>query len=226
MASALLFPLLRDTAKPETPQILRIDRYSLPPGTEAAMRNLQKQVALAMTRWDNPHPCMAIESLTGNKEVWCLSGFQSRAEQVRVAENLEKNDVLRESLGRIESQIQVLCGNPVSVMANYCPGSRCGRPWVMGRGHYLVISVTDGPVDTEGSAFDTGEGIRYRITAARTRRDADLRAAAAGSEAQVFAVRPAWGAPSRVWISRDPDFWGSSPVAKRGPVRTSQFRLR
>ena len=108
MASALQFPLLRDTAMLETPQILRIDRYQLPPGTEAAMRNLQKQVALAMTRWDNPHPSMAIESLTGPKEVWCLSGFQSRAEQIRAAENLETNEVLGEALGRIETSESAL----------------------------------------------------------------------------------------------------------------------
>jgi hypothetical protein len=206
------------------PQILRINRYTLRPETAVAMRNLQKQVALAMTRWENPQPCLAIESLTGPKEVWCLTGFQSAADQMRAAEKLEANEVLRSALDRIESQIRVLTGNSATVVANYLAGERRGRTWSMGRGHYLVITVSRSNPEMDGATYETADGLRYFITAARTRKDADARALAAGPQANVYAIRPTWGMPSRSWVIADPEFWNASPVAKQGPVPSSQFR--
>jgi len=206
------------------PQILRINRYALRPETESAMRNLQKQVAQALVQWGNPHPCVAIESMTGPKEVWCITGFQLALEQKQVAEKLEGNDVLRYALDRIEGQIRVLTGNPATLVATLQQGAHRGRSWMMGRGHYLVISVSTGTQELDGACYETASGVRYAITATRTRKDADARAAAAGPNAHVFAIRPTWGMPAREWVSADPEFWNASPVAKHGPPPTSQFR--
>jgi hypothetical protein len=207
-----------------TPQILRINRYTLRPDTESAMRNLQKQVAQALVQWGNPQPCVAIESMTGPKEVWCITGFESAVEQKQVAEKLEGNDVLRSALERIESQVRVLTGNPVTLVATHQQGARRGRAWTMGRGHYLVVSVSTGTQELDGSCYETANGMRYAITATRTRKDADARALAAGPDAHVFAIRPTWGMPARDWVLADPEFWNASPVAKHGPPPTSQFR--
>ncbi|HWC97887.1 MAG TPA: hypothetical protein VG456_14080 [Candidatus Sulfopaludibacter sp.] len=210
--------------KAATPQILRINRYTLRPETESAMRNLQKQVALALVQWGNPQPSVAIEALTGPKEVWCLTGFQSSQEQRQIAEKLEGNDILRSALDRIESQVRVLTGNPSTVMATYQQSGRRGRSWLMGRGHYLVIAVSPVPSGIEGTCYQTAAGQQYFISATRTRKDADARAAQAGPTAHVFAIRPTWGMPAREWVNADPEFWNASPVAKQGPPPASHFK--
>lgn len=204
-----LAPILPVAAPLATPQILRIDRYSLKAGTETAVRNLQRQVALAMARWDGPHPCVGIESLTGPKEVWRLSGFQSADEHRKAAESLERNEALRTALQRIEDQTRVLIGSPATVLATYCGG---GHKWLLGRGRFLVIAVSHTHTGGEGAVYETGAGVRYRIAATRTRRTA---AAAAGPEANSFAIRPTWGMPALAWTRTDRVFWKSSPVVKR-----------
>ena len=207
-----------------TPQVLRIDRYSIRPETAAAMRNLQKQVAQTMVKWGNPQPCLAIESLTGPREVWCITGFASAVEQREVAEKLEENEVLRSALDRIESQIRVLTGSPATLVANYSQSTRRGRSWQMGRGHYMVIALSQDPVELDGASYETFSGARYHITATRTRKDADARARLAGPSANIFAIRPTWGMPAYEWVSADPEFWNASPVSKQGPPPTSLFR--
>lgn len=201
----------------EAPQILRIDRYTLQPGTEAAVRNLHKQMAKAMVRWNYPQPCLAVESLTGPKEIWCMTGFQSHADQRRVAEAMERNDVLRTALERVQSQIQVLTGSPVHEIATFREDQ--GLPWRMGYGHFLTVTTAA----LEGSIYGTAAGGRYGIWSTRTHREANLRAATA-VDARVFTVRAAWGMPAWHWVMRDQEFWMSNPVMKQGLPRASHYR--
>ncbi|SPE41863.1 hypothetical protein SBA3_4700005 [Candidatus Sulfopaludibacter sp. SbA3] len=219
-------PVFPVSTRYESPRILRIDRYRLKPGTEVAVRNLQKQVALAMVRWGALHACLAAESLTGPKEVWRLSGFSSSAEQKRVAESLENNALLRIELNRIDLQIRVLTGSPATVMAHYVEGPSRGHTWLMGRGHHLVIAASSGPTRSQGTLFQTSTGVRYSVASVRTRKNAFELAEAAGPEANVFAIRPMWGMPAPEWTRHDPDFWNSSPMAKRAEMNTSLLRLR
>jgi len=207
-----------------TPQILRINRFTVRPEARFAIRNLQKQVAQALVKWGNPHPCLAIESLTGPREVWWISGFQSTFEQREITGKLADNEVLRSALERIESQVRVLTGDPATLFANYRQKTRRGRSWLLGRGHYLVIAVGDETIELDGACYETPSGERYHITATRTRKDADARALAAGPAANVYAIRPTWGMPAQEWVNADPEFWNASPVAKQGPPPTSQFR--
>lgn len=202
-------------ARWESPRILRIDRYNLRPGTETAVRNLQKQIAITMVRLGGTHPCLAVESLRGPKEIWCLTGFQSHTDQKRLAEAMEFNEVLRTALDRIQGQLQVLTGSPVTEVAHL--QEEQGTRWRMGYGHFLAVS------EAEGSVYTTTGGMRYGISATRTRREAECRAAETPS-GRVFSVRAAWGMPAWQWVTRDQEFWASSPVFKQGAPRTSQFR--
>lgn len=201
------------------PQILRIDRYGLEPNTAAAIRNLQKQIALAMVRWDGIQPCLAAESLTGPQEVWCMTGFQSHDDQKRAAENLDRNEPLRVALDRVQCQLQVLTGPPAVEVAENLGNQ--ANPWRMGHGHFLTITPAGGPY---GSIYGNRAGVRFSIAATRTRREAEARAAASAGS-QVFAVRAAWGRPAWHWILRDQEFWASSPVFKEAAPRSSQFRV-
>ncbi len=207
-------PSLRLMARLATPQILRIDRYGLKPGTEKAVQHLQKQAALAMVRWGCPHPCLAVESLTGPKEIWRLTGYQSATEQSRVAQAMENNAGLLRELERIESQIAVLIGCPSTLLAHYTGNAHQGARWAMGRGHYLVVSPNHGETQPHGAVFQEAGGLQYGIATARTRQAAENQAAEAGPRSQVFAVRPTWGMPAPAWMRCDHSFWNSSPAAK------------
>jgi hypothetical protein len=208
-------PIMPATSRLATPRILRIARYRLKPGTEAAVRNLQKQVALAMARWPGPHPFLCAESLTGPKEIWCLSGFQSPDEHREAAESLESNEALRLALHRIEGQLHVLTGSPAVILAHHCVGNRCWRPWLMGRGRFLIVASGQRPI-SEGTVYESPEGVRYRISSTRARRHAEILAAAAGLDANLFAVRPTWGMPALSWTRADRVFWKSSPLVRLG----------
>jgi hypothetical protein len=47
----------------------------------------------------------------------------------------------------------------------------------------------------------------FSLQAAQTREEADAKAATAGPEARVFAVRPEWSMPADEWVVADPTFW-------------------
>jgi hypothetical protein len=209
-----------------TPQILRVDRFILKPGTEVAVTNLHRELALASTRWGYPQPFLTVESLTGPSEIWRLTGYQSPAEQKRAAQSLETNLIVRLARERIEDQLRVLVGSPVTVIANFSGDRRASHPWLMGRGHYLVIGPAGSPVDSRGADYETSAGVRYWIASARTRSSAYQRAAEAVPGAAVFAIRPACSMPSVEWTRRDPGFWNSSPVAKCTEVTRTAFGPR
>src|SRR5579863_2240721 len=133
-------PIFSIAAPLSTPQMLRIDRYRLKPGTELPVNHLQQQLALAFSRHNYPHPCLAIESLSGPREIWRIAGYQSPAEQRNAAQVLDANTVLRLDLERIDTQIRVLVGDPSTMVANYCGGAGRRRAWPMGRGHYLIVT--------------------------------------------------------------------------------------
>ena len=84
----------------------------------------------------------------------------------------------------------------------------------MGRGRFLVITVTKGNRRMDGTVFETADGTKFVLLPAKTRKEADTKAAALGSEARVFAVRPYWSMPAREWVAADPVFWQPSPAAK------------
>lgn len=61
--------------------------------------------------------------------------------------------------------------------------------------------------------FEASDGTRFVLRAVGTRDEADVAAAAVGSEATVFAVRAYWGMPAKEWIAADPEFWKSHPAS-------------
>jgi hypothetical protein len=219
MASAInLIPSGLGLTRFDTPQVLRIERYSVRAGTAVALRNLHKQVAKAMLRWDCPHPCLAGESIAGPGEIWTLTGYGSAADHLRVCASMQRNQMLQAALDRLTAQMEVLAGVRATLVADHRGGQ--GRAWRIGYGHYLIVSKTSG----EGSAYATAGDTRLVILSTRTRKEAEARAAAVGPDARILSIRAAWGMPSRHWVSLDPDFWSSSPVAKHGAARVSSSR--
>jgi hypothetical protein len=74
-----------------------------------------------------------------------------------------------------------------------------------------VIVVTKSDPQNNGTVFETEEGVRFIVTPAQTRAEANAKLSSAGPGAKIFAVRPHFSMPASEWVASDPSFWGSSP---------------
>src|SRR5262245_40501989 len=74
-----------------TPQILQIYREPLRPGYEALYDAFERETARTAASLGCPHPYLAIESITGPKEVWWLNGYESLEEQRQVSDDYNRN---------------------------------------------------------------------------------------------------------------------------------------
>jgi hypothetical protein len=200
------------------PPILLIHRDLLKPGNEAAYREIEGDTARLMReagpltseqQVQFPNPYLAVEPLTGPKEVWFLTGWNSAADYEQVGHEYSRKAPapLVAALDSNSKKKAALTFQPISVFANYRPDVSRGEQWSVGRGRFLVITVTKLSGPFEGAVFETADHTRFVVMAAQTREEADAKALAAGPEAKVFAVRPYWTRPAREWVSPDPAFW-------------------
>jgi hypothetical protein len=199
-------------AQEQPRQILQIYRDFLKPGSEDAYSKIEQDAARICAEMKCPHPYLAIESLTGPKEVWFLNGYVSIEEQKQVVEAYGKNPQLLQELAKITERKKDLISDPIEAFAHYLPSSIHLAPaWTLGRGRFLVVTVTtNSEVHVEGSVFGTEDRARFIIRAAQTRGEALAWAAVPGIEARAFAVRPDWSLPAQDWIASDPHFWQRS----------------
>jgi len=202
-------------AQDSRPQLLQIYRDSLQHGHEAAYKTLEQDAARICARLGFPNPHLAMESLSGPKEVWWLNAFASEAARQRVTSDYAGNPALVAALEGIAKRKEGLTGTPVDVLTAYRPDLARGVPWNPAGVRFFVVTVSKRSVPTTASVFEAPDGTRYFLTAARTRRQADLEAAALGPETRVFAVRPYWGMPAKEWIAADPEFWRTNPMARQ-----------
>ena len=77
---AVLFSFMPSPSPSPTPQILEIARDFLKPGHDAEYRAIEIDARNICDRLHFPHHYLAIESLTGDKEVWFLNAFASQKE--------------------------------------------------------------------------------------------------------------------------------------------------
>ena len=187
------------------PAVLQVHRESLKPGTEAEYDRLESDTAQKCAQLNCPHAYLALESLTGPKEVWWLNGYASDAERKEVADAWAASTEILDLLGRNAKRKAALVGKGIDSMARYRPDLSNGDSWQLGTGRFLVIWSGTGKPGLKGTAYETHSGTRLVIVTARTREEADTLAAA--SKARVFEVRPTWSHADEAWIARDPDLW-------------------
>ncbi|HKZ73824.1 MAG TPA: hypothetical protein VJ011_07160 [Steroidobacteraceae bacterium] len=193
----------------EPPRILQIYRDFLEPGADAAYRDIEEEAARICARLRCPNPYLAIESLTGPKEVWYLNGYRSAAHVTAVAEAYRNNAPLMAALDEIPRRKAELIRTPLDVLAEYRDDLTRGGAWQLGQGRFLVIAVCRGSHDAAGTVFEARDRTLFIVASAQSRAEANAKARAAGSEARVFAVRPSMSVPAEEWVVRDPDFWYS-----------------
>jgi hypothetical protein len=198
--------------------ILLIHRDLLKPGSEVAYGQIEEDSARIMRNAvplaseehvQFPNSYLAVEALTGPKEVWFFSAWKSMADYEQVGDEYSKKATtpVVAALQSNSRKKAALVFEPVSVFARYRQDLSRGDQWSPGRGRLVVVTVTkrDGPLD--GTVFEVADGTRFVVVAAQTRWEADSKAIVAGREARVFAVRPDWTRPAKEWVLADPEFW-------------------
>jgi hypothetical protein len=167
-----------------------------------------------------PTSYLGLELLTGPNEAWFLNGFASSTELKQVGDDYQKNTVRMEELNQISIRKKPLSSaEDVNIFASYQRSLSRGAPWSLGQGRFLVITVTKRDLAAKsklvigGTAFEVDDGTLFIFSAARTQQKAEARAAAAGPETRVFAVRTNWSLPAKDWAAMDPAFWKDRPTA-------------
>ena len=177
-------------AHSESPRILYIYREFWKPHTQAALDRIETKGARTCLDLKCPHPYLGIESLTGSKEVWYLNGFTSTEEQKRVAEEYN-NRGLFSAMNQFTQERAPYQSEPgKESFSNYRPELGHGLPWSMGQGRFLIIVLTKGNPQSDGTVFETEEGVRFIVTPAQTPSEANAKLSSAGPGAKIFAVRP------------------------------------
>lgn len=196
------------------PMILQIYRDPLLSGHEAAFKSIEEEAARICAELNCPNPHLAIESLTGPKEVWWLNGYESESHKQRVASGYSNNAPLMAVLAEITKRREGVVGPPVDVFANYRADLSGGAEWKVAGARFFVVTVTTGAPLLPGSVFELPDRTRFIFRPAYTRQEADATAAASGPGTTVFAIRPYWGMPAKEWLDADPEFWKPNPMAR------------
>jgi hypothetical protein len=197
------------------PQLLQIVRESLNEGGEAEYRTIEEDAARICADLNCPNAHLAMESLTGPKEVWWLTPYESESDRQRVTNGYASNRALMTALKDILRHKQGLVGAPIDVLANYRDDLSGQGSWKVRGTSFFVVTVTHEERPVVGAVFEAPDGTRFIFRSAGTRQAAERLAAEASSETTtIFAVRPYWGMPANDWIAADPEFWKPNPTAK------------
>src|SRR5271170_5189038 len=114
---ALLLGLAMMHSVATPPPILFIAREPLVAGGENAYREIEEETARLSSRLGCPHPYLAMESLTGPKEIWWFNGFDSPEEQRQVAEAYQTNAPFSAALKKNSDRKATMTGKVVEVTA-------------------------------------------------------------------------------------------------------------
>src|SRR5438876_5762161 len=166
----LLSGLAMMESVPMPSPLLRIRRWPLVAGRENVCREIEEETARHSTKLRCPHPCLAMESLTGPKEIWWFNGFDSPEDQRQVAEAYEKNAPFSAGLKKNSDRKAPVTGKVIEVVAQYRPDLTSGDPWILGHGRFLVIAVTKDRPSSAGTVFQAADGTFFVFSPARTRK--------------------------------------------------------
>jgi len=187
--------------------ILLICREPLKPGREAAYSAIEEETARSAVALGCPHPYLAAECVTGSADVWWFNRFESAAEQAHVADAYAKNEQWMSVLKQNSARKSDCTLGLIEAVATYREELSAGSRWSPGAGRFLVMTMTRSRAPTNGTVFETADGLRFVVTPAATRDVADSTRAIAGPESHVLAVRPRWSFPATEWVAADPEFW-------------------
>lgn len=188
--------------------ILLIAREPLAAGREKEYREIEEETARLSAQLGCPHPYLAMESLTGPKEIWWFNGFDSPEDQREVGEAYEKNAPFSAALKKNSDRKAPVTGKVIEVYAKYRPDLSRGEQWIPGHGRFVVIAVTKAQLSGAGTVFQAADGTFFVFSPARNRKQAE-RLAGSIPGSTVAVVRPSLSFPAKEWVAADPRFWGA-----------------
>jgi len=188
------------------PPILYIAREPLLAGGEKEYRKIEEETARLAMKLGCPHPYLAMESLTGAKEIWWFNGFDSPEEQKQVGESYQKDTPFSAMIKRNAERKAQVIGKVSEIVTHYRADLSSGDPWVPGHARFVVISSGRDNPSRAGTVFQAADGVLFVFSPARTREQADhLAAAVPGSV--IVTIRASYSVPAKDWIARDPELW-------------------
>jgi len=196
------------------PPRLLIVRDTLLPGHEATYEAVERDAAGFCASLNCPNVHLAIESLSGPKEVWWLTPFIDEADKQRIIDAYAKNAPLTAALAEITKRREGIVSTSVEVFTTHRADVSRGASWEVSRARFLIVSVTTTASALPGSVYEAADGTRYVVRFAGTREAADALARKAGPGTTVFAIRPYWGMPAQEWIAADREFWKINPTSR------------
>ena len=220
LALLVLIPVPLIAQEPP-PQLVQLYRERIVPGAEAAYSKVEEDAARICARLKCPHPYLALEPVTGAKEVWWLNAFASEADRNRVVQAYEQDTAVRDALRDIAQRKKGLTADSANFVASRRSDLCDGSSWRMTGARFFVMTVSKVDRKGAGCVFQASDGTRFAIAPVASRSEADRLAAVAGADAKIYAVRPSWSLPADAWISADPQFWKTSPAAPEQPKEVS-----
>jgi hypothetical protein len=203
---ALLLGLVMTQSIQKPAPILLIAREPLVAARENEYREIEEETARLSAKLGCPHPYLAMESLTGPKEIWWFNAFDSPEDQKQVGEAYEKNAPLSAMLNKNRDRKAPVTGKVTEVYARYRPDLTSGVPWILGHARFLVIAVNKDRPPGAGTVFQAADRTFFVFSPTQTREHAD-RLAASIPGSTVAVIRPAFSYPAKDWIAADPQFW-------------------
>lgn len=189
-------------------------RDAILPGQEARYETIERDAARICAEMRCPNVHLAIESLSGLKEVWWLTPFTSEEDKQRILTAYANNVPLSTALAGITKRKEGVVAAPVEVFTSYRADLSHGATWEIARARFVVVTVTNGESPVPGSVFEAPDATRYIVRLTETHEATEDLARNAGAGTIVFAIRPYWGMPAKEWIAADPEFWKASPMAQ------------
>jgi hypothetical protein len=211
LASALL-TATSVIAQADPPNLLQLVREPINAGDETAYEEIEGETAAACVALKCPHPHLALETLTGQKEIWWFNFFESEEERLRVTRAYESNRPLMDVLARNGERKSRYTGPVTDTVSRYRRDLGREAHWDLLGARYVVVTFGDAAIAAGGPVFEEPDGAYFAVRFFRALEDAKR---FAGNGATVLGLRPSWGLPAQEWIDADHDFWSANPVASR-----------
>jgi hypothetical protein len=199
----------------QAPRFLLIVRERLRPGIENDYDRNELELATACATLGCPHPYLALATLTTPKEVWWLNAFTSEQERDDLDAAYARNERLMAELQRFGRRKDAFRETLVSTQTTYRPDLSDGVVLRLTAARCVVIVESEGSdaPTVSGAVFESAKGERFVLAPVRSR-DAAEEIARAAALSMILEVQPRWSFPAEDWVSADPEFWSSNPVAR------------
>ena len=203
-------------AQASPPQLLQVVREPINAGGETAYAEIESEIAAACVALKCPHPHLALETLTGQKEVWWFNLFESEEERLRVTRAYQSSRPLMEMLTRNSERKSRYTGQITDKVSRYRWDLGREARWEFLGARYVVVTFGDAAIASGGPVFEEPDGVQFAVRFFRALENAKR---FASNGATTLALRPAWGLPDQQWIDADPAFWSANPLVSQQDTR-------